>query len=469
MSKFLLRGESLSEIEPDWTERELAEIAEDPEWAADVHMRVGALNELSDENYQRLVDADMVSQLVHPWSGWGDEHQFRAMMGRYLPMPVPVPELGTWDATAIQTDPEEWPLLYVLFPYQRAAMDYRGFIQPATPDNAPQTLDSYSSNWSQLVRYKNAGIEVGYWPAEGLPLLLVSAMRARHPIGIEKFNIPPVAGSVRLRVVNFAVDQSGEKRNGEWSEPIKISHAYSSGEAQAVYADGVFEDYPKDSRFRMWGRLHVWCSSTIGSPYIPMSRAGKLDWAGHKMPSTLVEVETREKAEAAKYSAPSALIDRMVQQAREGSMGHTSMKLWRQALSALKYGEYSHFPEMKAYEAQALADAGDSRWVEIAAEIQKKESAFGEQINPPSVPIAYADQPKYSPPLSVVRTAQQYYNGNRDRADRAYGLPWKRVLIAFGAMKDDGSGPLTAAEARASESRWSGWRPFREILEKMEG
>ncbi|MDE0006515.1 MAG: hypothetical protein OXQ29_27825 [Rhodospirillaceae bacterium] len=71
-------------------------------------------------------------------------------------------------------------------------------------------------------------------------------------------------------------------------------------------------------------------------------------------------------------------------------------------------------------------------------------------------------------PSHLVARARQYYEANKNRADRNHGLPWKRVLIAFDAMVDDGAGPMTAAEARESERAWSGWRPFREALEKMQ-
>ncbi|MCY4212519.1 MAG: autotransporter outer membrane beta-barrel domain-containing protein, partial [Gammaproteobacteria bacterium] len=69
---------------------------------------------------------------------------------------------------------------------------------------------------------------------------------------------------------------------------------------------------------------------------------------------------------------------------------------------------------------------------------------------------------------SLVATVRGYYELNRNRADRGYGENWLRVLIAFGAETHATLAPYTAAEARMGERRWSGWRPVREELERLE-
>ena len=73
-------------------------------------------------------------------------------------------------------------------------------------------------------------------------------------------------------------------------------------------------------------------------------------------------------------------------------------------------------------------------------------------------------QPAANP--SLVETVRGYWKANLDKPSK--GENWRRVLIAFGVEGDDGAGPFTAAEAREGEAIWSGWRPIREELERLE-
>ncbi len=68
----------------------------------------------------------------------------------------------------------------------------------------------------------------------------------------------------------------------------------------------------------------------------------------------------------------------------------------------------------------------------------------------------------------LISTVRGYYASNRRRADRNFGENWRRVLIAFGDETHATLTPYTAAEARASERVWSGWRPVRVELERLE-
>ena len=68
----------------------------------------------------------------------------------------------------------------------------------------------------------------------------------------------------------------------------------------------------------------------------------------------------------------------------------------------------------------------------------------------------------------LISTVRGYYASNRNRADRNFGENWRRVLIAFGDETHATLTPYTAAEARASERVWSGWRPVRVELERLE-
>ena len=71
-------------------------------------------------------------------------------------------------------------------------------------------------------------------------------------------------------------------------------------------------------------------------------------------------------------------------------------------------------------------------------------------------------------PAGLVATVRGYYQSNRGRPDRNFGENWLRVLIAFGAETSGTLEPYTAAEARAGEAVWRGWRPVRVELERLE-
>ena len=68
---------------------------------------------------------------------------------------------------------------------------------------------------------------------------------------------------------------------------------------------------------------------------------------------------------------------------------------------------------------------------------------------------------------ALVQRVESWRVANLEKPGR--GLIWKRVLIAFGAYADDGSGSCTAQEAREGEAVWGDWRPIREELERIEG
>ena len=66
----------------------------------------------------------------------------------------------------------------------------------------------------------------------------------------------------------------------------------------------------------------------------------------------------------------------------------------------------------------------------------------------------------------IVDTVRGYWQANLNKPNK--GENWRRVMIAFGAEEDDGAGPFTVTEALDSEQIWSGWRPIREELERLE-
>ena len=84
-----------------------------------------------------------------------------------------------------------------------------------------------------------------------------------------------------------------------------------------------------------------------------------------------------------------------------------------------------------------------------------------------TVNVADDDPPPDCVSDKTLELARDYYELNRHRAP-GYGRNWQRVLIAFGDITDTQLEAFTAAEARQSETRWAGWRPFREALECIE-
>ena len=84
-----------------------------------------------------------------------------------------------------------------------------------------------------------------------------------------------------------------------------------------------------------------------------------------------------------------------------------------------------------------------------------------------SVAVSDNDPPPDCVSDKTLELARDYYELNRHRAP-GYGRNWRRVLIAFGDITDTQLEAFTAAEARQSETRWAGWRPFREALECIE-
>ena len=82
----------------------------------------------------------------------------------------------------------------------------------------------------------------------------------------------------------------------------------------------------------------------------------------------------------------------------------------------------------------------------------------------------------YTVPDSVVQKVIKYYDINKNKSP-VYGCNWFRVLLAYEEKtKSDwprqgttcNLEPYTAAEAKASEAIWFGWKPIRESLEKVE-
>ncbi len=111
---------------------------------------------------------------------------------------------------------------------------------------------------------------------------------------------------------------------------------------------------------------------------------------------------------------------------------------------------------------------------EVKNWLAQLENNYGEAETMPEKDTQTESAPDaYRVPESLVRAVRGYYESNKDKANRNFGENWLRVLIAFGDTGDfqvaPGLTPFTAAEARTQENVWSGWKPVREALEKIEG
>ena len=458
---FMLRGQPLSDFEPDWTEGALADIYASEEWRADVQWRLDRLDALSDQDYQRLLDADQVANLVHPWSSY-DEASFDYLMKSWIPRAVPVPQAGTWSAKAIAAAYPEWPMLYVLLPFEHPCIDIYSYVNADTRDeDRRKTLDAYGSDWARTAVYKLPGIEVGYWPDSGDPLLLVQADRAVHPIGIARYNVPPVPGEVRIRIVNFAIDQTGEKRDGEWSEGIRITHAYADSQARAVYSDRDYSEYGDDFRFRRGGRWYKWATSTIGAPPVPIDATGQVDWTGRRMPVSLAQARAAEADRQAKYTAPPGLVEQMIEWSREMWRGHKDVLRWRLALSALRVDDYLHFPPMTAQEAQRWANAPDARFQRVADEIEKVEMAFTgkttrtpEPIDPAAPAAETHHAANEETRETVIAEAMGHVSHFTSRNNPHAAARWQSVVDRLNRKGGISDGDLTAWLAQAKAGGW---------------
>ncbi len=161
-----------------------------------------------------------------------------------------------------------------------------------------------------------------------------------------------------------------------------------------------------------------------------------------------------------------SLINKVRHYTSETARGWGHVLRWRRVLYALSSGAEGEGPAMTATEAEGYADQDRTRWAPVVAALTLLEAqsrSASDEAEADAVPPACA-----ATSASLVDTVRGYWQSNRHRADRGYGENWHRVLIAFGAETHATLTPYTAAEARAGERKWSGWRPVREELERLE-
>ena len=233
---------------------------------------------------------------------YGSQEHVDAMAREVLPIPVIQP--GTWQAKAIKYrwPAGAWPLLQVLFPYHEVGIrEGRDIIVPVPVPYAERPLDSYSQQWTRVpYDEKGIGIQVGYWPDDGDPLVLVLAGRSAKNIMMPSYNIPPQPGEVRLRVVNFLDRQWGgkdkEKRfNGQWSEGIRIERVFEYDDAELAWSGkepAWYDDDEKDYIEHAHGENKVFRPTPPAQhPYIPIEHSGRMDREEMYMPRRMTQAE----------------------------------------------------------------------------------------------------------------------------------------------------------------------------------
>ncbi len=126
---------------------------------------------------------------------------------------------------------------------------------------------------------------------------------------------------------------------------------------------------------------------------------------------------------------------------------------------------------IKWFEVPTTNDDADESHGEITATILERDHYRVRKSESSAYALVYDDDGASTcrpARADLVKKVRGYYELNRDRADRNHGENWLRVLIAFGAETHATLAPYTAAEARVGERAWSGWRPVREELERLE-
>ena len=305
-------------------------------------------------------------------------------------IPLPVIETGTWQAKAIKYKwpAGAWPLLQVLFPHHEVGIrEGRDIIVPVPLPYPP--LDSYSQHWCRVpYDEKGIGIQVGYWPDAGEPLLLQLAGRSAKNIMINSYNIPPQPGEVRLRVVNFLDRQWGGKDreqrfNGQWSEGIRIEKVFEYDDAELAWSGkgpAWYEEDEKDYIDHAPGENRVFRPTPpTREPYIPIEHSGRMDREEMYMPRPMTKAEAagtdappiaaelQESAEPVPASEPPpeepgdnphaeliAECDGHVQ--AFAARGHSAANRWRRVIMRLK-------GEDAAYIGQDVSDEALAEWL----------------------------------------------------------------------------------------------------------
>ncbi len=122
---------------------------------------------------------------------------------------------------------------------------------------------------------------------------------------------------------------------------------------------------------------------------------------------------------------------------------------------------------MTAAEAQAFADRGWTRWVDVAEALWEIEAADSVQDE---APPATDDPPVPDPHAPLIAQMYEWRNDPQWVAYQAHTDRWDRALLAFGeAVTDPTLTPMTAAQAQGFADRgWTRWVDVAAALRELE-
>ena len=343
-----LRGKPLDHWNRAGVCEELSARYEDsgPEERAGADKRIAALEALSDEQFASLDGYDLAIWL-DAWQGFGDE--FDVVLRAALPQTAPVPELTAEHAKAFLFihEPDAWPVVAVLNPWERLAIGGRDQVMTHGGEYPSDAMGSRPQLWWMPHGSETQPhLRLGWWPAGGgRPLLLSPCSASLHSHlshSLMPHYVPPRAGWLRARVGGWAASQNRSLRDedGEWSEPLLLDRVFLSTKGRDAWTPTYIQDVPDaDLVPTRGGRRMAWAEASDLVPTIPIEVAGDPDWAprGDQAPApfdsdwTPPPLPTAQSAPAVSDEAKAWLISRAKRYGRSKSSG----RFWRELAETL--------------------------------------------------------------------------------------------------------------------------------------
>jgi len=231
-----IHGRGIDELVPDVSAEDWAWVAGSPDDLADLMMRAGHVKAWSREQFERILahDPHVVADLLHPLQSWGDEEGFLYDLRKWEPMPVP--SADGFEAKAVMT--AYGPMLMVLFPHRQVVIDENGAINDWLKEGSAGVVDAMQARWPDYGKLEVA------WLADGSATwgtLAPTSIPARPRVLLPHYELPGGPGEVRLRVVDFAIDQTNERAVGDWTEPVRITHAHEDAREAWIDEDAAYD------------------------------------------------------------------------------------------------------------------------------------------------------------------------------------------------------------------------------------
>ena len=292
VTDFKLRGKPVVEWFPEFAEGLQGIIDAAPtddslrEWLDRIYLgQLTFFDDLDEATFEHVRSNDNLSRYVSPYMTFYSLTDFLGAVAWDVPRQVPVPT--RWEAKAVLarnyhgTDHgDDEILLQVRLPNHAISQEPYDFLNPQMVEAFdPEFIDCYQRPWTDLARdpETDTGCEVGirlvgstddFTPLSGQ----TSHHRHMFQTGIDTWSFPegstPVEVAMRIR--NYAVDQTGLKRDGEWSDPKSVTHAYSD---KFRAWTGKLRSEMTDGDMVMIGRtLRYPCTPPTMQPDIPLGK-----------------------------------------------------------------------------------------------------------------------------------------------------------------------------------------------------